>query len=161
MGQRGPLGRESRMNRAKQRNGTSGVSDVHPGAISEPCAPEGLNEAALAEWLRVTGLLRDRGALDGLDQAALHDYITCWSRLKECEDEIEANGLMVEGRAGERVKNPAATLARNYRTSLLAWCKEFGLTFSSRTRIGMPNREEEKLNPFAELARSSGLRRMK
>jgi P27 family predicted phage terminase small subunit len=152
MGLRGPIGHKVRLQRAKQRNGTSGVSGAHPVTNSAPCAPEGLSIEALVEWDRVTGLLRDRGALDGLDQAALHDYITCWRRLKECEAEIQTHGLMVEGRAGERIKNPAATLARSYRGALLAWCKEFGFTFSSRTRIGMPITETKEPSRFQQMA---------
>jgi P27 family predicted phage terminase small subunit len=104
-------------------------------------------------------LLRDRGALDALDQAALGDYITCWQRLRECEQEIETHGLIVEGANGARVKNPAATLARNYRQSLLAWCKEFGLTFGSRTRLPMPMRPEKELNRFQKL--NAGMERVK
>ena len=106
--------------------------------------PIGLSEPAQAEWARLTGLLCERGALDAIDQVALADYLTCWQRLSEAESDIEARGLLVEGDRGP-VKNPACQLARQYRTALAAWSKEFGLTPASRLRLPhQPARSSEK-----------------
>jgi P27 family predicted phage terminase small subunit len=106
---------------------------------SEPQMPDGLAADAQQEWERVTGLSRERTMLDALDETALTDYITCWQRLRECESAIEAGGVLIEGGGGRgMVKNPACQLSRQYPDHLIAWCKEFGFTPNSRTRMAMP-----------------------
>lgn len=99
-----------------------------------PAKPKGLSAASSAEWDRVTTLLESRGLLDRLDQAGLHDYLTCWERLRECEALLTREGLTATTERGT-VKHPAAMLATQYRASLLAWSKELGLTLASRLRM--------------------------
>jgi P27 family predicted phage terminase small subunit len=100
------------------------------------------------EWKRITGLLRDRNALDGLDQAALRDYLVCWQRLQDCEADIQKRGILVKGARGT-VKNPSLQIAKSYRESMLAWARELGFTLGSRTRLALPGIEPKKLNKFA------------
>jgi P27 family predicted phage terminase small subunit len=131
MGRRGPLAIAQRLQAQQQE-------------AVEPEMPSGLSQAAQAEWERLTGLLRERGALDAIDQAALNDYLVCWQRLTEAEADIETRGLLVEGERGP-VKNPACQLARQYRAALTAWSKEFGLTPASRLWLPQqPARSGEK-----------------
>ena len=125
MGKRGPIG----SNKRSIRNRTGG----------EPEMPAGFSPEAEQEWRRVTDLLRERAVLDALDETALIDYVSCWVRLRECEADVAARGVLVEGGGGRgKVKNPACQLARQYRDHLIMWCREFGFTPSSRTRIEMP-----------------------
>jgi P27 family predicted phage terminase small subunit len=126
MGKRGPMS-----NAAAVRKATIGNS--------EPQMPNALAADAKQEWERVTDLLRERTMLDALDETALTDYITCWQRLRECEADIAARGVLIEGGGGRgAVKNPACQLSRQYRDHLISWCKEFGFTPNSRTRMAMP-----------------------
>jgi P27 family predicted phage terminase small subunit len=125
--------------RRKRKPGVAGAG--------EPRMPGDLSPDARKEWRRVTGLLRQRGVLDALDETALGDYITCWTRLRECEADIAARGVLVQGERG-MVKNPACQLARQYRDSLVTWCREFGLTPQARERVRMPEVKSED-NPFA------------
>jgi P27 family predicted phage terminase small subunit len=143
MGQRGKIATMSLVNRQKAAKTSS---------RTEPVMPAGLSQDAQAEWVRVTDHLRSRNALDGLDETAIGDYVTCWSRLRECEAAIDEDGLLIDGDRG-KVKHPAVQLARTYRTALLAWAKELGLTFASRTRIGVFEEEPEEENPFLALDR--------
>jgi P27 family predicted phage terminase small subunit len=143
MGQRGKIATISLVKR--QKAASTSIK-------TEPVMPPGLSEDAEREWVRVTDHLRSRNALDGLDEAAIADYVTCWSRLRECEAVIEADGLLIDGDRG-KVKHPAVQLARTYRAALLSWAKELGLTFASRTRIGVFESEPEEDNPFLNLDR--------
>jgi P27 family predicted phage terminase small subunit len=115
---------------------------------TEPLPPEDLSAESLDEWERVVGLLRQRGVLDALDQAGLRDYITCWSRLLECEEDISTRGVLVIGERGIKIKNPACQIARVYRDSLLAWTKEFGFSVASRERLAMPREQARKTNKW-------------
>jgi P27 family predicted phage terminase small subunit len=118
---------------------------------SEPAAPKDLTPAAEKEWTRITGLLRERNSLDALDQHALHDYLTCWQRLQECEADIAARGVLVKSYRGSLTKNPSIQIARQYRESVLAWAKELGFTLGSRSRLAVPKPELPKVNKFAQL----------
>lgn len=146
MGTKGPVGIETVMRRNRTRTTRQ----------SEPRQPKGLSPEAAREWKRVTGLLRSRNALDGLDQTALHDYLVCWQRLTECEAEISKFGVMVAGANDRgRVKNPAIQIARTYRDALVTWSREIGLTFASRTRLAIEEQKNPTENKFAQLAAES------
>jgi len=125
-----------------------------PAAVVEPEAPENLDDASQREWERITRLLRARGALDALDQAALHEYLVCWRRLRDAEAQIEADGITVTGANGQLVRHPALTPATQYRAALLALCKEFGFTYNSRLRMAMPPTEKPQ-GKFARMAAES------
>jgi len=98
--------------------------------------PAGLTDDGKREWYRVTRLLRDQGTLHQLDRTAISDYLNCWERLRECEAELTDKGLLIDGREGTIVRNPAAMLARQYRLALIAWSEKLGLTPMSRLRLG-------------------------
>src|SRR4051794_35878305 len=109
MGQRGFLSAADVMRRNTAAQGTN---------TNEPVPPNDLNVEGIHEWKRITGLLRDRNALDGLDQAALRDYLVCWQRLQDCEADIGKRGVLVKGARG-LVKNPSLQIAKSYRESML------------------------------------------
>lgn len=114
----------------------------------EPEMPKNLPPDAKKEWRRIVNLLRMRGVLDALDEASLHDYLVCWSRLRECEADIAERGVLIPGDRG-KVKNPSVQLARQYRDAFVAWCREFGFTVAARTRLSIGNAKDPSVNPFA------------
>lgn len=110
--------------------------------------PSDLTPAAQVEWKRVVPGLVQRGVVNGYDQTALADYCLCVQRLAECELQVSAMGLLIQGERG-MVKNPALQLAREYRNSIRQWCSEFGLTPNSRGRMNLPP-EDDKNDPFKD-----------
>jgi P27 family predicted phage terminase small subunit len=131
------------MNRGAERREVAETQQV-------PRAPKGLTAAARREWTRVTNLLKERNALDALDEVALRDYVICWARLQECEADIDKRGVLVPGDRG-LVKNPSVQISRQYREFVLAWTKQLGLSIAARTRLDMPQPSTKKVNPFAHL----------
>ncbi|MBM3759213.1 MAG: phage terminase small subunit P27 family [Acidobacteria bacterium] len=121
-------------------------------AKEKPRPPANMSKESKREWERITTLLETRGLLDRLDEAGLHDYLTCWERLRECEALLTREGLVATAERGT-VKHPAATLASQYRASLLAWSKELGLTLASRLRMQV----ERNLSPEARAHDPYGL----
>lgn len=107
-----------------------------------PPPPPGLPKDAQAEWLRVSGLLRNRGDLSELDQAGLADYCVCKVRLDQCEADISRRGVLIEGGRG-LVKNPSLQIARTYRAALVKWVDLFGMAPGPRGRIHAPKSEPE------------------
>jgi P27 family predicted phage terminase small subunit len=125
-----------------------------PQTLVEPRAPEGIDDASAGEWRRITTLLRSRGTLDALDETPLREYLTCWRRLREAEATLDAEGLLVSGSNGGTVRNPASMIAHQYRSALLAWSKELGLTPLSRLRMPMRS-EAASENRFSRLAKGA------
>jgi P27 family predicted phage terminase small subunit len=147
MGSRGKIGIEPRLKLARQRGAVSPISGSHePDGVKLKAT--GLSDEAREEFDRVVSLLRERGVLDQLDSAAIADYAVCFDRLLECEREISARGILVEGRGGGTVRNPAITVAKAYRQSLVKYASEFGLTVGARSRLSMPAPDNRKQNPF-------------
>lgn len=60
------------------------------------------------------------------------------------EQAITKHRLLVTGATGVLVKNPATTLARQYRTALQAWVGRFGPTPADRLRLEVAPKEEPK-----------------
>ncbi len=129
---------------------------IRPDGCGRPKMSQGLSPEAQREWKRVADLLEERSALDKLDKTALDDYARCWQRLRECEADIAARGVLVRGDRG-LVKNPACQLARVYRDQLIAWSKELGLTPTARARLGIKApRKHDPNDPWERLAHGPG-----
>lgn len=138
MGQRGPIGLQAKLTAVQPAGGP----EVH----IEP--PEGIGSEAQAEFSRIVALLRSRSVLDAADATALRDMAVCIDRLHRCEADIAARGIVLSN----GTKNPAVACARQYRDSLVAWAKEFGLSPASRGRAGLPGGDKTgRRNRFAEL----------
>ena len=125
-------------------------SPVGKGGGQRPTMPRDLPPAARLEWRRVVPILTTFKILSPVDRRALADYCLCAARLDECEADISARGLLIDGERG-KVKNPAAQLARQYRTELRQWCKSFGLTPDSRGRMNLPTEPDDSDDDFARL----------
>ncbi len=111
-------------------------------------------------------LLLELGLLTQLDRAALALYCQAWQRYCEAEETIGRLGQVVpklrtlEGEAGtdekeliEYVVNPAVGLAERAAKQVTRLLAEFGLTPSSRTRLGSPEKKNDEEDPFADLFR--------
>lgn len=121
--------------------------------------PPGLHLEALAEWRRIIKLLRERDLLDGLDQIALRDFVTCWVRLEAAEADISRRGILLTSARGT-TKNPSLQIAEQYREYLLAWARELGFTPASRQKLALQlaapkaRRNVESLNLPPEIDRA-------
>lgn len=135
-------------NRVKRGEGNASRRPLNdcPASPSIPSCPDWMPAEGKAEWRRVAPLLDELNILTKLDRASLADYCLTWARLIQAERDITERGLLVPGRnrADGLVKNPAITVARQYRVSLQRWCAAFGLTPDSRGRINYPDDSDAK-----------------
>lgn len=93
---------------------------------------------AHATWALVVPDLLARGILAKVDQLALKDLCLTCARLDQAEREISAKGALLQGERG-MVKNPALTMAKQYREQFNRLLPEFGLSPSARTRLKAQN----------------------
>jgi P27 family predicted phage terminase small subunit len=128
--------------------------------------PPGLAPEVQKVWRRLIPAILEHG-LQPVDTPALVDLCTCVVRLQEAEAAIERHGLIVKGYRGGAVKNPAVSVAANYRAALLKWVDKFGMTPASRSKLVLPEQEPaepEILDPKAipwEVAIAAHNRRVK
>lgn len=115
--------------------------------------PSDLPPAAQKEWRRVVPKLIALGIVNGFDLTALADYCLCVARLAECERDVTARGILIQGERG-MVKNPALQFTKEYRNQIHKWCEVFGLTPSSRGKMSLPDQPEN--DPFEEFLDDDG-----
>ena len=118
-----------------------------------PIAPAHLSDAARREWRRAGKLLVQQGLMTDLDRAALTAYCVAYARWMECEKQIRENGvLMVE--KGVPVVSPYLIVANKAMEQMRVMMLEFGMSPSSRSRVGSGQQEPEEETAFERRYRS-------
>lgn len=92
---------------------------------------------ALAEFERLTPLLRRMGSATVIDSNVIGDYCLCHARLQAIEATMTAEGLLVTGRADTKVKNPLVAIATSYRQSLKSLAAQLGIGAGSRGTMNL------------------------
>lgn len=118
------------------------VGEPQPSAASTRC-PRNLPESAKGWWRRVVPQLGELGLFTELDIPAGRDLVTIIARLEQCERLIEERGILVEGRRGGLVRNPAIAAANQYRAALQKWASKFGMTPADRAILDVGSEDEE------------------
>jgi P27 family predicted phage terminase small subunit len=122
-----------------------------------PGMPVWLSNEARAEWRRVVPELERLGLAAKVDRAALAAYCETWATFVAAEQTIHKHGIITmrvteitaEDADGNPIeihvtptKNPAVIIARDAAAQVRAFCSEFGLTPSARTRLQTPEAED-------------------
>ena len=87
--------------------------------------------------------------------AAFMGYCLDFARWMEAEANIEENGILIDG-----LRNPAVLIADQYQKSCYRLMGEFGMTPSSRSKLIIPSKEDEK-DPMEALIAKSAKRKKK
>ena len=127
----------------KRLEGNPGQRPILPepeiGPEGIPDAPGWLSGEAFEEWARVTKALASvPGLLRTVDRAGLVAYCEAWGTFVEAAREVRERGVLLRGKTGEMVRNPAVQIARDSAKELKVWCTEFGFTPSARGRMHAP-----------------------
>jgi P27 family predicted phage terminase small subunit len=152
-GTKGRSGRKPKPTALKLIEGNAGkrkidsANEMQP-ELGAPEPPAWLPAEALAEWDRIVPELEATGVLSKIDGAALAACCVCWARFVEAEDEIKENGIILvqierelaDGKIliSRAIKNPAVQISHAAQAQYRAWCSEFGLSPSARTRVKVP-----------------------
>jgi P27 family predicted phage terminase small subunit len=83
------------------------------------------------------------GLLALLDRASLAVYCEGWATYVDAQRDVDRRGALVKGHRKQQVKNPSLQIARDQAQLLRALAAEFGLTPSSRARLGAPEVGDE------------------
>lgn len=113
-----------------------------------PDAPLHLSPEAREEWERVAGELYDLGVLSRIDRAALAAYCQAYGRWVAAERGLrrEDGGmdLIAVTSNGNVIQNPLVGIANKSLELMHKYLTEFGMSPSSRTRVGARKKTDEK-----------------
>lgn len=142
MGKRGPQRQPARL---RMLHGESRPSRIgHGEPVPRPADPEPptwFDGRHRGEWDRITGELRPMGLLHSADRDVLVALVLAVVRLEDAAKSLASDGLLVEGRDGGKVRNPAVLIAQGAADNVRRLSREFGLTPSGRADLRQPGRE--------------------
>ncbi len=118
-----------------------------------PSCPSWLSSKAKKEWKRIVPELSRLGLLTIIDRTALACYCDAYSILvrasKEIKDDFTYEYINKEFQTKRHTK-PEVAIANDARAQIKAFCIEFGLTPSARSRMIAPGQKEVN-DPLEEM----------
>lgn len=141
MGARGPAPEPDRLRVLK-----GGRARGQPHAVPDPGeVPDWLPGRAVEMWDRVVPELQRLGLISRIDLAVLAEFCVQWALWRDSLDDIAANGPTIPGARGrgERVKNPAVTVANGAADRMRSCAVQLGLTPAARLRMTLPDVDDQ------------------
>lgn len=158
MGRRGPAPKPTVLKVLEGNPGKRPLNqnEPKPKPIAPKC-PSWLDKEAKREWKRVAPELERLGLLTVVDGAALAAYCQAYARWKQAEEIIKREGMTVTTESGYVMPHPAVKIAEKAQQLIKAFCAEFGLTPSSRSRMSLPEqKEEDEFEEFLSRGKKKG-----
>ena len=112
-----------------------------------PRPPRGMCSEATKEYKRIVAILEPHRILTDADLQALAIYATSVAQYWRAEEDINANGLVIETN-GRAVKNPAITVQTQCWERIRPLIAEFGMTPSARARLAIGAAEDDSDDGF-------------
>lgn len=100
-----------------------------------PDPPDWLSAETRAVWDRTSAELAAMGLLTTADRDALAVYCQAVVHHAAAVREVEGRGLLVKGRGGVMVKNPACQMVREQAVLIKIMGQQFGLTPTARASL--------------------------
>lgn len=124
-------------------------------AMPEP--PEHLDAYALEEWHHICGALFRCGVLTEIDGHGLAMYCQAYGRWRKAEEAIQqmakanpaSGGLIIKTTNGNIIQNPMVGTANTAMRDAMKFASEYGLTPSSRVRLGVEADRGKDKDPTA------------
>lgn len=138
MGRRGPVPQPTALRIIKGNPSKRPLNrnEPKPRPIA-PSRPEWLLPEAKREWSRIMPELERLGLLTIIDRAALAGYCQEWARYVEAERALIQEGTTFTTPSGYIQQRPEVAIAKKSLQLVRAFCAEFGLTPSSRSRMSV------------------------
>ena len=130
--------------------------------IDEPTPPSHLSDEAKVEWGRMIGALVTLKLMSQVDRAAFAAYCQAYGRWVQAERALAqmaerdplTKGLVIKTQGGNAIQNPLVGIANKAKQDMMRYATEFGMTPSSRVRLGGINGSSGAgQNPFEAFKR--------
>ena len=99
-------------------------------------APTYLTGLAKELWDELAPGLHANGLLTIADIPLFAEFCKAYSNMREANDILDADGLLIAGRQGAMVKNPAWQIKREASETMMKIGSRFGMTPADRARLG-------------------------
>ena len=128
-------------------------AEPRPDVLSPRSKPaEWLDPIARREWKRIVPELSRLGLLTKCDRTALEVYCDAYSTLVRCAEILNQKGFVFKTPNGHIAQLPHANIKNAAAQTVKAFCAEFGLTPSSRSRMKVfHDKAEEDVDPMEAL----------
>ena len=141
-----PAGRKPKPTRLKLVQGNPGKRPINKAEAKPPKAkviraPAHLPAEGRKEYRRVARMLTPIGLLTEVDLKALELYAETYAVWREAVEKVHIAGLVVKAKNGYPGQNPYLAIATNASKRMQSLLAEFGMTPSSRSRIGVSTPE--------------------
>ena len=141
----GPNPEPAALKELKGNPGKRPIKEEPRPTMKAPKPPADLKGEAFAEWSRVVPELDRIGLLSVVDRAYLVGYCEAWASFCEAREELNENGVLVTGRDGGLVRNPAAIVMKDSLDMMLKYGAKFGLSPADRAKLGrVPDKEDDE-----------------
>lgn len=139
MGARGPAPKPTRLKVLQGNPGHQKINrhEPKPRPVAPKC-PSWLDAEAKREWRRVAPALERLGLLTEVDGTALAGYCQSYSRWRACQMVLSEKGLTFETESGYLMPRPEVSIGNKALVEVRAFCQQFGLTPSARSRMSLP-----------------------
>ena len=108
-----------------------------------PTRPEWLLPEAKREWSRIVPELQAKGLIAKVDRAALAAYCQSWALYVEAVQDIAENGTTFKTETGYQGPTPSVGIMVKMQQQMSTYAAKFGFTPSDRSRISVPEPEQE------------------
>lgn len=123
-----------------------------------PKPPDHLDEYALEEWNHICGALFRCGILTEIDGRGLAMYCQAYGRWRKAEEAIQrlaqtnptSGGLVMRTTNENIIQNPMVGIANTAMRDAMKYAAEYGLTPSSRVRLGIEADRAQDNDPSAQ-----------
>ena len=103
-------------------------------------------------WKEHAGKLESLGLAREIDIPAFYVMCMTFETIRRCEDEIQRDGMTVDGaRGNEKVKHPAISILNQARQQFRLQCQSFGLDPGSREKMDVTPDEPDYNDPMERL----------
>lgn len=134
-------------------DGDPGPTTAHTAIRPQrPVKPAGLPKAAEPMWDEIVDALDAAGLIARCDAATLELALRHYLAAVRASNALMRSAVTQEDKKNQRVmKNPASQVFRDHSTAFLEFAKQLGLTFVSRARVPLGDKEAGggAHNPFA------------
>jgi P27 family predicted phage terminase small subunit len=154
VGERGPVPIPHARRRNKRLNAGKRI------AVARPAMPRKLQGEARTEWNRVVPEIEGMGLLATVDRGVLIRYCRAWADWCQLDENLQATGLLVQGRHSGLVRNPLWLMRSDIEATLSDLGKQLGLTPAARLRAGVTHEQPEPEDEVAPKAIEDYRRRL-
>ncbi|MGB9780630.1 phage terminase small subunit P27 family [Caldanaerobacter sp.] len=111
--------------------------------VGLPKCPSWLPKEVKKKWKELGQKLERIGLITKVDDMAFMMMLMHWYLACEAAKAISQEGLITKDSKGRPRKNPLHQVLRDHSDSLKSYLSEFGLTPSSRSKLNVPQPEEQ------------------